>query len=77
MHGQIKQDENKNASLESEVRDFERELNTLREQSKKVETDLVKKLQDLSEKYKTAAHERDHLQVKVKDLTAKNLEMST
>ncbi len=43
------------------MRDFERELNTLREQSKKVETDLVKKLQDLSEKFKAAAHERDHL----------------
>jgi hypothetical protein len=36
----------------------------------------VKKLQDLSEKYKTAAHERDHLQVKVRDMTAKNLEMA-
>jgi hypothetical protein len=31
MHGQIKQDENKNTSLEAEVREFERELNTLRE----------------------------------------------
>jgi hypothetical protein len=62
--------------LEAEVRDFERELNTLREQSKKVETDLVKKLQDLSEKFKAAAHERDHLQVKVRDMTAKNLEMA-
>jgi chromosome segregation ATPase len=27
----MKQDENKNASLEAEVREFERELNTLRE----------------------------------------------
>lgn len=77
MHGQIKQDENKNASLEAEVREFERELNTLREQSKKVETDLVKKLQDLSEKYKAVAHDRDNLQGKVRDMTAKNLEMAT
>jgi hypothetical protein len=42
-----------------------------------VETDLVKKLQDLSEKYKAVAHDRDNLQVKVRDMTAKNLEMAT
>ncbi len=63
-------------SLENEVREFERELSLLRDQSKKVESDLVRKLQDLSEKYKAAVSERDMLQLKTKDLTAKNLEVS-
>jgi len=44
MHGQIKQNEDKNASMESEIREFEHELLALRDQSKKVEAELVKKL---------------------------------
>lgn len=58
------------------MRDFEHELSLLRDQSKKVESDLMRKLQDLSEKYKTTVNERDQLQLKAKDLTTKNLEMS-
>jgi hypothetical protein len=44
MHGQIKQNEDKNSVMESEIREFESELLALREQSKKVEAELVRKL---------------------------------
>jgi hypothetical protein len=62
--------------MEGEIQEFEKELSFLRDQSKNVETELVRKLQDISEKYKVAVHERDQLQVRLKDVTGKAHEMS-
>jgi phage host-nuclease inhibitor protein Gam len=72
----MKQNDLKNEQMESDIKEFEREIGGLRDQSKKVESELVRKLQDVSEKYKATVHERDQMQAKLKELTLKAHEMT-
>ncbi len=44
-----------------EIRDFEKDLQSLRDQSKKVESDLLHKLQEMSDRIKNILLEKDTL----------------
>ena len=73
----MQQEHAKSTSLETEIRDIDRELTALRDQSKLVEGDLLRKLHELTDKYKAVQADREHLSAKLKESTARALELHT
>lgn len=58
----------KHSMQDHEIRDFEKDLQSLRDQSKKVESDLLHKLQEMSDRIKVILAEKDTLSSKVTEL---------
>lgn len=61
MKQQLESAVTKHSMQDHEIRDFEKDLQSLRDQSKKVESDLLHKLQEMSDRIKVILTEKDTL----------------